>query len=64
MKEMSLAPNEILFKANTLDSKLFFITEGSIEIYIEKSDKSKISVKNIEKGNVLGYENFFGNFAH
>ena len=38
MKEISLAPNEILFKANTLDSKLFFITEGNIEIYFEKSD--------------------------
>ena len=61
---MSLAPNEILFKANNFDTKLYFITEGHVEVFIEKSDKSKFVVKNLEKGSVLGYESFFGNIAH
>ena len=30
MKEMHLAPNEILFKSNELDEKLYFITNGEI----------------------------------
>ena len=30
MKEMTLAPNEILFREGDLDDKLYFITRGEI----------------------------------
>ena len=50
MKEMSLAPNEILFKENNLDDKLYFITRGEVEVFIDNQDKSKIHVRNIESG--------------
>ena len=30
MKEMHLAPNEILFKSNVIENKLFFIINGEI----------------------------------
>ena len=64
MKEMSIAPNEILFKQNQLDNKIYFITRGEIEVFIEIHDKTKLLVNNLGKGSVLGYESFFGNIPH
>ena len=38
MKEMIVAPNEILFKLGDIDSRLFFLLDGEIELSISKKN--------------------------
>ena len=62
MSEITLAPNEILFRENSLIENLYIVSKGEIETFTSIRDTNYV-VKNLGKGSVLGYESFFGNLS-
>jgi hypothetical protein len=49
MKELTLSPDEIVFKIDDIDERLYFVYKGEIEIYLEKYSKERFKKKNSNK---------------
>lgn len=38
MKEMTLSPQELLFKEGEFDDKIFFVYKGEVEFFLRKKE--------------------------
>ncbi|KAL4438321.1 hypothetical protein ABPG74_009744 [Tetrahymena malaccensis] len=59
MKEITLAPGEILYQKNQNDNRILFLTSGDLELF-----EKEVRLRIVKKGEILNYRGFFGNFAH
>lgn len=52
-----------MYKKNEIDTKLFFIIKGEVELFVESRDykeENKILAR-VQKGNYVGHEGFLTN---
>lgn len=61
MRELILGPGEILFNRNDLDTKLFYIYKGQMEIFIPKNEQygGDLIYSEISEGSFFGQSGFF-----
>ncbi|EAR84954.2 SNF2 family amine-terminal protein (macronuclear) [Tetrahymena thermophila SB210] len=59
MKEITLAPGEILYQKNQNDNRILFLTSGDLELF-----EKEVQLRIVKKGEILNYRGFFGNYSH
>lgn len=63
MAEMTLAPDEILYKENEISTRLYFIFKGTISMYTQDSVGEDIYLGQIKEGKILGTKTFFTQYV-
>lgn len=59
MKEITLAPGDILYHKNDYDNRILFVISGDIVLF-----EKEVKLREIAKGEILNYRGFFGHLTH